>query len=89
MKCEELLKALNDYVDGLLAPAEVRRLEEHLEGCDECRARIDALRGLGARLAALPREVRPRRDLRPRIEERVSGAGTAEADAASADATGR
>ena len=45
MKCEDLLKALNDYVDGTLDPAICETFEEHLEGCNPCQIVIDNIRG--------------------------------------------
>jgi predicted anti-sigma-YlaC factor YlaD len=44
MKCDELLRMLNDYVDGDIDPSVCARLEEHLEGCDPCRVVIDSIR---------------------------------------------
>jgi anti-sigma factor RsiW len=44
MTCEELLKALNDYVDGDVAPAICREFEEHLAGCNPCQIVVDNIR---------------------------------------------
>jgi anti-sigma factor RsiW len=46
MTCEELLKALNEYVDGTLdlSAAECREFAEHLAGCDPCRIVVDNIR---------------------------------------------
>lgn len=44
MKCEELLAALNDYVDGELDPGICDAFEEHLEGCNPCQVVIDNIR---------------------------------------------
>jgi anti-sigma factor RsiW len=44
MKCEELLKALSDYVDGDVDPAICREFEKHLTGCDPCQVVIDNIR---------------------------------------------
>lgn len=62
---------LNDYLDGLLEGEERERVVAHLESCPECRDRVSALRGLEGRLASLPREILPRRDLRPGIRARI------------------
>lgn len=64
---------LHDYVDGALGPEEERGVERHLRACVSCRREEEALRGLRADLAALPREIRPARDLRPGIAERIAG----------------
>jgi anti-sigma factor RsiW len=44
MKCEELLKALNDYVDGDVDPAICEEFEQHLAGCNPCQIVVDNIR---------------------------------------------
>jgi anti-sigma factor RsiW len=44
MKCDDLLKALNDYVDGKVDPAVCERFESHLEGCNPCQIVVDNIR---------------------------------------------
>lgn len=44
MTCEELLRILNDCVDGDADAAERALLEAHLAGCDPCRVVLDTLR---------------------------------------------
>ena len=44
MKCEELLKALSDYVDGDIAPNICAEFEKHLSGCDPCQVVVDNIR---------------------------------------------
>lgn len=44
MKCEDLLRALNDYVDGDLDPAICDEFESHLAGCNPCQIVIDNIR---------------------------------------------
>lgn len=44
MKCEELLAALNEYVDGDLDPAICDSFEEHLADCNPCQIVIDNIR---------------------------------------------
>lgn len=44
MECEELLKALNDYVDGQIDPALCERFEQHLAGCNPCQVVVDNIR---------------------------------------------
>ena len=44
MKCDELLKALNDYVDGKVDPALCERFESHLAGCNPCQIVVDNIR---------------------------------------------
>jgi hypothetical protein len=44
MKCEELLKALGDYVDGDVDPGICQEFEKHLAGCDPCKVVVDNIR---------------------------------------------
>lgn len=44
MTCEELLKALNDYVDGDQFSEVCEEFAEHLAGCDPCQVVVDNLR---------------------------------------------
>jgi anti-sigma factor RsiW len=44
MKCYAVRKRIADYVDGLLAPALMQRVEDHLDACDGCRRECDGLR---------------------------------------------
>jgi predicted anti-sigma-YlaC factor YlaD len=44
MKCQELLGALSDYVDGETQSALCQALQEHLAGCNPCRVVIDNIR---------------------------------------------
>jgi len=44
MKCEELLKMLNEYVDGTVAPAVCEEFEKHMAGCNPCQVVVDNIR---------------------------------------------
>ncbi len=44
MRCEELLRMLNDYVDGEVDPATCEGFEKHLAGCDPCKVVVDSIR---------------------------------------------
>ena len=44
MKCEDLLKAMNEYVDGTLEPGLCDEFEQHLTGCNPCQIVIDNIR---------------------------------------------
>ncbi len=44
MKCQDILKMLNEYVEGELDPAVCQELERHLAGCDPCKVVIDNIR---------------------------------------------
>jgi anti-sigma factor RsiW len=44
MRCEELLAALNAYVDGDLDPAICEAFQSHLADCNPCQIVIDNIR---------------------------------------------
>jgi len=44
MKCQELLGALNEYVDGETQSALCQAIQEHLADCDPCRIVVDNIR---------------------------------------------
>ncbi len=44
MSCEELLKALNEYVDDETVAAVCREFAEHLAGCNPCQVVVDNIR---------------------------------------------
>ncbi len=44
MTCEELLKALNDYVDGEQLSEICEEFSQHLAGCNPCQVVVDNIR---------------------------------------------
>jgi anti-sigma factor RsiW len=44
MTCDELLKAMNEYVDGRIDPAVCEQFEQHLAGCNPCQVVVDNIR---------------------------------------------
>lgn len=44
MKCDELLKVMNEYVDGQLDPGICDEFERHLAGCNPCQVVVDNIR---------------------------------------------
>ncbi len=44
MTCEELLKALNDYVDGVELTEICEEFSQHLAGCNPCQVVVDNIR---------------------------------------------
>lgn len=44
MNCDELLKTLNEYVDGVLEPGVCKEFEQHLAGCNPCQVVVDNIR---------------------------------------------
>ena len=44
MKCEELLKMLNEYVEGTVDPSLCEEFERHMAGCNPCHVVVDNIR---------------------------------------------
>jgi len=44
MKCEEMLRFLNEYVDGTLDPSMCKEFAEHMKGCNPCEIVVDNIR---------------------------------------------
>ncbi|HWI58219.1 MAG TPA: anti-sigma factor [Bacillota bacterium] len=44
MKCEALLKLLNEYVDGTVDPGICEEFEQHMAGCNPCQVVVDNIR---------------------------------------------
>lgn len=57
---------LNEYLDGTLDALTKRDCDKHLADCDPCRARLDELQSLFAKLSALP-EARLPHDLTAKV----------------------
>lgn len=62
---------LNDYVDGALDTAAAQRVREHLSACALCAGQAGQIAALKTELAALPRDIKPARDLRSGIWRQV------------------
>lgn len=77
MNCIEFQAVLDEYVDGGLPAADAARGEQHLAGCAACRAQAEALSRLLSATAALPREMRPERNLWPEIKAELEAAEVA------------
>lgn len=44
MQCKELLKLLNEYVDGTIEPNICEEFERHMAGCNPCQVVVDNIR---------------------------------------------
>jgi anti-sigma factor RsiW len=48
-----ILESLEDYLAGVLAPAEKQRLDAHLETCDRCRQELKGMQEISTLFASL------------------------------------
>lgn len=69
--CQQVITRLDDFVDGMMEEGERSALEQHLQGCPECRQEERFLRSLAAQAQALPREVAPPPELWDGIAARI------------------
>lgn len=83
MSCEEILRALNEYVDGDTLSAVCREFAAHLAGCTPCQIVVDNIRNtIRLYKAGEPYPVPPefsarlRDALRRKWAERFPAAGT-------------
>ena len=60
IKHSRFLAQLSEYMDGRLDDLRARALEQHLQGCAACAARLVELRAAQATLRDLPRQEAPR-----------------------------
>ena len=44
LSCQELVELVTDYLEGALAPADLRRFEQHIEGCGNCTTYLAQMR---------------------------------------------
>ena len=44
MKCREMVELMTDYLEGALSPSERARFDEHIAGCNGCRAYLEQMR---------------------------------------------
>lgn len=66
MKCNVAVVFMHDYLDGDLARDDIMQLQEHLQQCPSCQARLEALSRTDALIRALPVEAVP-----PQLGERI------------------
>jgi hypothetical protein len=71
MNCTDCKDRIHDFVDGELAPAAARAVEEHVALCGDCRAQLDSLRALLEQSATLKRGLTPQRNLWSGISEQI------------------
>ena len=44
MRCKEVVELMTDYLEGTLSAEDAARFEEHISGCDGCRAYLEQMR---------------------------------------------
>ena len=44
LSCQEFVELVTDYLEGALAPADLRRFEQHISGCGGCTRYLEQLR---------------------------------------------
>jgi len=59
MNCHDSKQLIMEYLDGELAPAEKQRLDEHLAGCEACRAELAEQERVIRSVRTLPRVAAP------------------------------
>jgi anti-sigma factor RsiW len=59
MKCRDVVELMTDYLEGALSVADRARFEEHIAGCDGCRAYLEQLRETRKVAGRLSREPVP------------------------------
>ena len=87
MTCEELLKALNDYVDGVELAEICEEFSQHLADCNPCQVVVDNIRqaislyraGQPYRMPSSFQE-RLEKTLKSRWEDKLGVAGTSASD---------
>jgi anti-sigma factor RsiW len=56
LACQEVVEIVSDYLDGVMAAEERRRVETHLETCPYCIEYVEQMRAIGGALHGLARE---------------------------------
>jgi anti-sigma factor RsiW len=61
MKCRQMVELMTDYLEGALSARDRARFEEHIAGCDGCRAYLEQMRTTMRLAGRLPHEPIPER----------------------------
>jgi anti-sigma factor RsiW len=56
LACQEVVEVVSSYVDGVMAPEQMRRFEAHLVDCPYCTEYVDQLREVSGALHGLGAE---------------------------------
>lgn len=73
MKCEEMIKQINEYIDGELDPSICDDFRNHLEECCPCRIMVDTIKNTITLYQKCPEECDLPPGLHKRLHESLSG----------------
>jgi anti-sigma factor RsiW len=59
VNCRQVVELMTDYIEGALSPVDRARFEEHIAGCDGCRAYLAQLQTTRQVLGRLADEAVP------------------------------
>lgn len=59
MSCRQVVELMTDYLEGTLSAVERERFEQHIAGCDGCRAYLAQMRATGRIVGRLADEPIP------------------------------
>lgn len=72
LTCREVVELVTDYLEGVLAPEDRRRVEDHLAGCDGCTTYLEQMREM-IRLTGMLTEEQLPREQQQRLLEAFRG----------------
>ena len=61
MKCREMVELMTDYLEGALSARDRERFDQHIAGCDGCRAYLEQMRATRSAVSKLAYESIPER----------------------------
>jgi anti-sigma factor RsiW len=56
LTCRELVELVTDYIEGVMPPDELTRVERHLGACDGCTTYVEQMRVTLRALGSIPEE---------------------------------
>jgi len=71
MNCEDMKELIVEYIDGSLGSEEIRRLDDHLSSCEECRTELKNAKSLWMKLDDIEME-EPSENLRKNFDSMIS-----------------
>ncbi|MCK5077287.1 MAG: zf-HC2 domain-containing protein [Calditrichia bacterium] len=72
MKCEEIQKNLNDYLDNELPDSLQKNVKNHLNDCSDCQKKFTELQNIVENISRLPKEISPDENLWPEISKKIN-----------------